>query len=93
VEAGHGGQRQRIGIARAIYHDPQFLVLDEATSSLDNDTENDVLDSVRRMHRRKTVVIITHRMTSLDCCDMVYQLNNGHLTQAASPNLAQLKTS
>ncbi len=76
-----GGQRQRIGIARALYHSPQVLVLDEATSSLDNATESDVLDAVRQMHREKTIMIITHRLTTLGSCDHVYRLVDTRLIE------------
>jgi ABC-type multidrug transport system fused ATPase/permease subunit len=70
-----GGQRQRIGIARALYHDPGVLVLDEATSSLDSDTEKDVVHAVRALHGRKTVLIVTHRLSTVEHCDRLYRLS------------------
>lgn len=72
-----GGQRQRIGIARALYHDPEVLVLDEATSALDNDTEKAIMDSINRLHGRKTLIIIAHRLQTIEKCDIVYRVENG----------------
>lgn len=75
-----GGQRQRIGIARALYEDPEVLVLDEATSALDNDTEAAIMDSINRLHGRKTLVIIAHRLQTIEKCDMIYRVENGKAT-------------
>lgn len=72
-----GGQRQRIGIARALYHDPEVLILDEATSALDNDTEAAIMESINRLHGRKTLVIIAHRLQTIEKCDIVYRVENG----------------
>ncbi len=72
-----GGQRQRIGIARALYEDPEVLILDEATSALDNDTEAAIMDSINRLHGRKTLVIIAHRLQTIEKCDMIYRVENG----------------
>jgi ABC-type multidrug transport system fused ATPase/permease subunit len=72
-----GGQRQRIGIARALYHDPEVLVLDEATSALDNDTEKAIMDSINMLHGRKTLIIIAHRLQTIEKCDIVYRVENG----------------
>ena len=72
-----GGQRQRIGIARALYHDPEVLVLDEATSALDNDTEKAIMESINRLHGKKTLIIIAHRLQTIENCDMVYRVENG----------------
>ena len=72
-----GGQRQRIGIARALYEDPEVLVLDEATSALDNETEAAIMDSINRLHGRKTLIIIAHRLQTIEKCDMVYRIENG----------------
>lgn len=79
-----GGQRQRIGIARALYHDPQVLVLDEATSALDNETEKGVIAAVDRLHGKKTIVIVAHRLSTVSNCDMLYRLENGRVTQTGS---------
>ena len=72
-----GGQRQRIGIARALFEDPEVLVLDEATSALDNDTEAAIMESINRLHGRKTLIIIAHRLQTIEKCDMVYRVENG----------------
>ena len=72
-----GGQRQRIGIARALFEDPEVLVLDEATSALDNETEAAIMDSINRRHGRKTLIIIAHRLQTIEKCDMVYRVENG----------------
>lgn len=76
-----GGQRQRIGIARALFDDPEVLVLDEATSALDNDTEAAIMDSINRLHGRKTLIIIAHRLQTIEKCDMVYRVENGTVTR------------
>lgn len=76
-----GGQRQRIGIARALYHDPEVLVLDEATSALDNDTEKAIMDSINRLHGKKTLIIIAHRLQTIEKCDIVYRVENGKATK------------
>lgn len=74
-----GGQRQRIGIARALYEDPEVLVLDEATSALDNDTEAAIMESINRLHGKKTLVIIAHRLQTIEKCDMVFRVENGKI--------------
>ena len=74
-----GGQRQRIGIARSLYRNPKVLILDEATSSLDEETEREVMDSVRNLRGDCTVVIVTHRMSTVGYCDRLYKVENGSL--------------
>lgn len=76
-----GGQRQRIGIARALFEDPEVLVLDEATSALDNETEAAIMDSINRFHGRKTLIIIAHRLQTIEKCDMVYRVENGQIAR------------
>lgn len=76
-----GGQRQRIGIARALYNDPEVLILDEATSALDNDTEAAIMDSINRLHGRKTLIIIAHRLQTIEKCDMVFRVENGTIKE------------
>jgi ATP-binding cassette subfamily B protein len=72
-----GGQRQRIGIARALYKDASVLVFDEATSSLDNQTEQAVMNSIEGLHRDLTILIIAHRLTTVHRCDVIVELANG----------------
>lgn len=72
-----GGQRQRIGIARALYHDPEVLILDEATSALDNDTEAAIMESINRLQGRKTLIIIAHRLQTIEKCELVYRVQDG----------------
>ena len=76
-----GGQRQRIGIARALFEDPEVLVLDEATSALDNETEAAIMDSINRLHGRKTLVIIAHRLQTIGKCDMVFRVEKGRIAK------------
>lgn len=76
-----GGQRQRIGIARALFEDPEVLVLDEATSALDNETEAAIMDSINRLHGKKTLIIIAHRLQTIEKCDMVYRVENGKVSR------------
>lgn len=76
-----GGQRQRIGIARALYNDPEVLILDEATSALDNDTEAAIMDSINRLHGKKTLIIIAHRLQTIEKCDMVFRVEDGAIVQ------------
>lgn len=76
-----GGQRQRIGIARALYHDPEILVFDEATSALDNETEAAVMDAVNSFHGKKTMIIIAHRLNTIEKCDIIYKVEEGKLVQ------------
>jgi ABC-type multidrug transport system fused ATPase/permease subunit len=72
-----GGQRQRIGIARALYHDPDILVFDEATSALDTVTERAVMEAIDALHNQKTVVLIAHRLSTVEGCDQVVLLDHG----------------
>jgi ATP-binding cassette, subfamily B, bacterial PglK len=80
-----GGQLQRIAIARALYREPEILILDEATSALDVQTENFVMDSVKNLRGLKTILFITHRMTTIKNCDYLYKLNNGVIEQEGKP--------
>lgn len=75
-----GGQRQRLGIARALYHNPEILVFDEATSALDNDTEAAIMESINHFRGKKTMVIIAHRLGTIKDCDLVYKVDNGRIT-------------
>ena len=76
-----GGQRQRIGIARALYHDPAVLVLDEATSSLDVETERQVMDAVDALRGDKTLLVVAHRLSTVKHCDRIFRLERGRLVE------------
>ncbi len=76
-----GGQRQRLGIARALYHNPEILVFDEATSALDTDTEKAVMDAINSFHGRKTMVIIAHRLNTIAKCDVIYKVEDEKITE------------
>jgi len=74
-----GGQKQRIAIARALYINPEIIVLDEATSALDDDTEKEIMDEIYSISKNKTLIIIAHRLSTTDRCEIVYKLNNGEI--------------
>ncbi len=76
-----GGQRQRIGIARALYTNPELLIFDEATSALDNETEAAVMEAINKLHGRKTLLIIAHRLGTIEGCDMVYRVEKGKVSR------------
>ena len=82
-----GGQRQRIGIARALYHDPSILVLDEATSSLDEATESDVMTALGALAKKKTILVVSHRLKSIRACDRVYELRAGRLEEMSKERI------
>ena len=74
-----GGQKQRIGIARALYHKPEVLVLDEATSAMDSITEKNVMEAIGSLKNKKTIIMIAHRITTIQNCDLIYMLENGNI--------------
>lgn len=76
-----GGQKQRIAIARALYMDPEILVLDEATSALDSRTEEEIIKEMYDISDNKTLIMIAHRLSTLDGCDKIYKLDNGELIE------------
>ena len=79
-----GGQRQRIGIARALYHEPQVLVLDEATSSLDIETETEVMSAIRALQGFKTILIVAHRLSTVQHCDRLYRIEDARIVAEGS---------
>ncbi|MCC5943264.1 MAG: ATP-binding cassette domain-containing protein, partial [Balneolaceae bacterium] len=74
-----GGQQQRIAIARALYNNPQILIMDEATSALDNITEKYVTEAIERLRGDRTIIMIAHRLTTVKNCDTIYMLNEGKI--------------
>ena len=88
-----GGQRQRIGIARALYHNPSVLVLDEATSSLDTATESDFLEVVYALKGDKTLIIVAHRLSTVEHCDYLFKIEKGRIVKEGKAALLLGKTS
>ena len=84
-----GGQRQRIGLARALYRRPEVLVLDEATSALDTETETMVMDALRELHGKLTMVVIAHRTETLKMCDVRIEFPLGHSGAPATTEAAE----
>ena len=76
-----GGQKQRIAIARALYDDPEILILDEATAALDNETERAFMEAVELLQGEKTIILVAHRLTTIKNCDRVYEIQNGIATE------------
>ena len=74
-----GGQRQRIGIARALYHNPEILIFDEATSALDQDTESAIMAAIDSFKGSKTMIIIAHRLRTIENCDTIYEVRDGKI--------------
>jgi ATP-binding cassette subfamily B protein/ATP-binding cassette subfamily C protein len=74
-----GGQQQRIGIARALYDDPGILVLDEATSALDTETEEKIMDEIYSVSKNKTLIVIAHRLSTVERCDRKIRMENGNI--------------
>lgn len=74
-----GGQRQRLGIARALYHNPEILVFDEATSALDTETETAIMEAIDKFHGKKTLIIIAHRLRTIENCDLIFRVENGKI--------------
>lgn len=79
-----GGQRQRIGLARALYHKPKLLILDEATSSLDFQTEKLVMKELKNLDKKITIILIAHRLNTVEECDIIYQFENGKIVAKGS---------
>ena len=74
-----GGQIQRIGIARALYRNPQVLIFDEATSALDNQTDRVVMEAVNKLGKDKTIIIVAHRLNTVKNCDVIFKLERGEI--------------
>ena len=76
-----GGERQRVAIARALYNDPDIIIFDEATSSLDQNTEKEVFNTIKNLKKLKTIMIITHKKSNTSICDKILIMKNGRLTK------------
>ncbi|MDP1574202.1 MAG: ABC transporter ATP-binding protein [Coxiellaceae bacterium] len=79
-----GGQRQRVALARALYYEREIIIMDEATSALDNETEREVINSIKKLHGVKTLIVVAHRLTTLQYCDVVYKLEKGRIIAQGS---------
>ena len=75
-----GGQRQRIAIARALYTNPKVLILDECTNSLDLNTEKQIINEVNFLKGKKTIIMIAHRLSTLENCDHIYKIDGKDLS-------------
>lgn len=81
-----GGQRQRIGIARALYHNPSVLVFDEATSALDIATESSVMEVITELKGSKTMILVAHRLSTVERCDRLFKFEKGRVVASGSPD-------
>ena len=80
-----GGQRQRIAIARALYENKKIIVLDEATSSLDNETERNFVKELFKFKKDTTIIFISHRKSTLKYCDKIIKIHNGEIIAKGEP--------
>jgi ATP-binding cassette, subfamily B, bacterial PglK len=89
-----GGQRQRVALARALYHERSVLVLDESTSALDNETEREIIKEFKSLKRKKTMIVIAHRLTTIEHCDRIYQLGaDGCIHQVSYEDITRIQVS
>ena len=79
-----GGQRQRVALARAFYHERDILIMDEATSALDYETELEIVEEIKHLKGKKTLIVIAHRLTTVEHCDRIYRLEKGHIVEQGS---------
>ena len=79
-----GGQRQRVAIARALYHDPEVIIFDEATSALDSRNEESIQKTIYSLKNKQTLIIIAHRLSTVESCDEIVWLENGKIEMTGS---------
>jgi ATP-binding cassette, subfamily B, bacterial PglK len=79
-----GGQRQRVALARAFYHNRNVLIMDESTSALDNQVEHEIVEEIKRLKGKKSMIVIAHRLTTLQYCDRIYRLAHGEIVEQGS---------
>ena len=82
-----GGQKQRLAIARALYFNPEIIIFDEATSSLDLETEENLLNTIKNLIGKKTLLIVSHRMNSLKNCNKIFRVENLNLKEVSKQKL------
>jgi len=80
-----GGQRQRIALARAFYHKRDILIMDESTSALDNETEKEIINEIKNLKGNVTMIVIAHRTTTIEHCDVIYKLSKGNIVASGPP--------
>lgn len=80
-----GGQRQRVILARAFYHQRSVLIMDEATSALDHETENEIVEEIKHFKGKKTMIVIAHRLSTVQHCDRIYKLDKGSIIDYGAP--------
>ena len=85
-----GGQRQRLAIARALYRNPDILVLDEATAALDNDTEEEVMKAIEALQGYKTLIIVAHRLTTVRKCDVIYEVKDKRICPKSKKGIFEI---
>ena len=83
-----GGQKQRLAIARALYFDPEILIFDEGTSNLDSETEKELINTIKKLIRTKTIIMVSHRLSTLKDCDRVYEVKNFQLKELDKNNIS-----
>ena len=76
-----GGQKQRVAIARELYGQPEILILDEATSSLDDETEKKIMSEIYQVCQDKTLIIIAHRLSTIKGCDRIFEIRSGKVIE------------
>jgi len=81
-----GGQRQRIAIARAFYFDKSVFIMDESTSALDNETEEEIVQEIKLLKGKKTLIVIAHRHSTIKYCDIIHKLENGRIIETGKPD-------